>query len=110
LRLLVNQKNRKDLNQLTNADIAINLVTGKIVVLNIEESLEMMTEGGIDPPVHLLTLLLVIDTGIKIFTIEKRREEEDLHLPKVIHQVQVPALLQEGIYLNYNLVVIRRKK
>ena len=70
LKLLVNLKNKKDLNQLINADIVLSLVIGRIAVLNTEESLEIemieMTEEDVDlarliahPPV----------TGISTFNI-----------------------------------------
>ena len=67
LKLLVNQKNKKDLNQLTSVDIVLNLVTGKIVVLNTEEDLEIemieMTEEDVGL-VHPTALPLA--TGISI--------------------------------------------
>jgi hypothetical protein len=63
LKLLVNLKNKKDLNQLINVDIVLNLVIGRIVVLNTEESLgiEMieMTEEDVDLA-RLIVHLLVI--------------------------------------------------
>lgn len=63
LKLLVNLKNKKDLNQLINVDIVLNLVIGRIVVLNTEESLgiEMieMTEEDVDLALLIVHLLVI---------------------------------------------------
>ena len=99
LKLLVNQKNKKDLNQLTSVDIVLNLVTGKIVVLNTEESLgiEMieMTEEDVGLA-RLIVHLLVI--GIR-----KRRKAEEDHLHRIV------ILLIQAL-AHHREVVIERKK